>query len=520
MSLDQIFVYENYDQFISESIKNESSLSTKEEIEKLFGYKSYLKEIFSSNNDIIKNINIKENITLNNEEISLNEHEKDNISISPYKVNKYLLNKSKLKKIFLCIGYKYSLSSKFASEIFNDLVEIIYHLFSPMDNKKINVFLSQNLFFSMAKSIMSKTFQRKVHLKRYFFVAYLIIEQKIPLIILLGGTSGTGKSTISTNLAELLNISNVISTDHIRHIMRNFISKDECPILFSSSYDAWKCIKNSSNKEIIDNLCDDEKIIYGYKEQSNIVSSNLESVIESLIKSNESAIIEGVHIRTKTIFNLLSKYKYILPFFIYIGKRDLHKERFVVRSKNMTLVSSDNKYVKNLDNIRLIQSYILKCAETNLIPAIDNNNVDKGIGIIQQTILSSVREIIKNDQFYDGYSHCYINFFNVFKNIKNKVLSSKEALSILQIHHKIINDKIDNKKEANLSDGEDSKRKNSYIDENKYRGRTNKKSDLYLKQCEEKEVKRHSHFKKNRDDSQINWKRENSIDSLNEIEGD
>lgn len=64
----------------------------------------------------------------------------------------------------------------------------------------------------------------------------------LPIIIILGGTSGTGKSTLSSIIAEQLNIKNVISTDHIRHIMRNFISQQEQPVLFASTYDAWKSV--------------------------------------------------------------------------------------------------------------------------------------------------------------------------------------------------------------------------------------------------------------------------------------
>jgi len=41
----------------------------------------------------------------------------------------------------------------------------------------------------------------------------------------LGGCSGTGKSTVASLLAARLGISTVLSTDSIRHIMRNFMSK-------------------------------------------------------------------------------------------------------------------------------------------------------------------------------------------------------------------------------------------------------------------------------------------------------
>jgi 2-phosphoglycerate kinase len=48
------------------------------------------------------------------------------------------------------------------------------------------------------------------------------LEKKHPLIIMLGGTSGTGKSTVGSLLAVKFGIPTVLSTDSIRNIMRNF----------------------------------------------------------------------------------------------------------------------------------------------------------------------------------------------------------------------------------------------------------------------------------------------------------
>jgi 2-phosphoglycerate kinase len=63
------------------------------------------------------------------------------------------------------------------------------------------------------------------------------IESKRNIIILLAGTSGTGKSTLASLLGSRMGISTVLSTDTIRHIMRNFVSKEEDPILFASTYE-------------------------------------------------------------------------------------------------------------------------------------------------------------------------------------------------------------------------------------------------------------------------------------------
>jgi 2-phosphoglycerate kinase len=46
----------------------------------------------------------------------------------------------------------------------------------------------------------------------------------VPLLILIGGATGTGKSTVATEVAHRLGITRVTSTDFIRQTMRAFFS--------------------------------------------------------------------------------------------------------------------------------------------------------------------------------------------------------------------------------------------------------------------------------------------------------
>ena len=59
------------------------------------------------------------------------------------------------------------------------------------------------------------------------------------MIVLLAGTSGTGKSTLAALLAARLGITTVLSTDSVRHMLRSFHSKEECPLLWASTYQVW-----------------------------------------------------------------------------------------------------------------------------------------------------------------------------------------------------------------------------------------------------------------------------------------
>ena len=58
-----------------------------------------------------------------------------------------------------------------------------------------------------------------------------------PLVVLLGGVTGVGKSTVATQLANRLGITRVIATDQVRQVVRAFFSHDFMPAVHHSSFD-------------------------------------------------------------------------------------------------------------------------------------------------------------------------------------------------------------------------------------------------------------------------------------------
>ena len=56
-----------------------------------------------------------------------------------------------------------------------------------------------------------------------FMIASDLMQAKKSVIILLAGASGTGKSTLASLIARRFGIQTVLSTDSIRHVMRNFL---------------------------------------------------------------------------------------------------------------------------------------------------------------------------------------------------------------------------------------------------------------------------------------------------------
>ncbi|HOP09371.1 MAG TPA: ATP cone domain-containing protein, partial [Candidatus Methanofastidiosa archaeon] len=111
-------------------------------------------------------------------------------------------------------------------------------------------------------------------------------HEKIPIIILIGGTSGIGKSSVALELAHRLGIKQVIGTDTIREIMRNIIAPNIMPELHQSSYEAWKAISFKVKED---------KVVVGFREQARAVSAGINAAIERSLTEGISLVIEGVH---------------------------------------------------------------------------------------------------------------------------------------------------------------------------------------------------------------------------------
>ena len=111
---------------------------------------------------------------------------------------------------------------------------------------------------------------------------------KKPLIILIGGASGVGTSSMAFELANRLRLKNLISTDMIREVMRKIVSKELSPVIHKSSFDAYESIRTPSIRI--------DSVIEGFISHVDVVNVGIEAIIERSVKEGISTIIEGVHV--------------------------------------------------------------------------------------------------------------------------------------------------------------------------------------------------------------------------------
>ena len=218
-------------------------------------------------------------------------------------------------------------------------------------------------------------------LAKKYVVWKQIRRSKDPLIILIGGASGIGTSSISFEIANKLGIKNMLSTDMIREVMRKMVSKELCPTLFESSYTAEDALKTPAPPEF-------DKTLLGFKDHVETVNVGLNGVIERSIKEGISIVIEGVHIVPGFIDEDLLDRPNVYMFVLALTDEEIHKGRFYSRCRQLWARRPLKRYLKHFTSIRKTHDYIVGVAKKHDIPVIENISVSATIDEMVEYIIS------------------------------------------------------------------------------------------------------------------------------------
>jgi len=189
----------------------------------------------------------------------------------------------------------------------------------------------------------------------------------MPVIVLIGGTTGTGKSTIASEVAHRLGITRVTSSDFIRETMRAFFSYEEMPAIHSSSFEAGSTLDG-----------DDDPLIAGFVEQSRHVCVGVDAAMRRSLTEGWSMVLEGVHLVPGMVPASLEG-ALILHVVVEIANEDAHRMHFHVRDTATGGVRAMDKYLERIDDIRRIQSFLVDRAQREGVEVVENANVERAI---------------------------------------------------------------------------------------------------------------------------------------------
>ena len=196
-------------------------------------------------------------------------------------------------------------------------------------------------------------------------------EKYKPIIVLLAGVPGIGKSTLAVDLSKRLEITNIIGTDMVREILRQTISPALIPELHSSSYEAYKYLKPTLNPIL-------RQSIVGYEEQCRHVIVGVEAAIQSALYSRENTIIEGVHLAPNILKRSVLEELHVIMILFYLENKEEHLKRIHSRGSEVQQRGAE-RYLKAFQEIRDIQTYLVEEANKLEIPIIETSDSSKAV---------------------------------------------------------------------------------------------------------------------------------------------
>jgi 2-phosphoglycerate kinase len=207
----------------------------------------------------------------------------------------------------------------------------------------------------------------------------------IPLVVLIGGATGVGKSTIATQLAARLGIVRVVASDAIREVMRALFSKELMPTLHSSSFEADTALREPPLRE-------SERVVVGFREQTAAVSVGIEAMLDRAAMEGTNLIVEGAHI-VPGFVDLDSRRDRILavPVIIAVEDEDVHLSHFAARQTDVTARPA-TRYLHGLENIRRLQRYVKSQALSHGVPVIPNYNFDQALAAVTDLVMQRATE--------------------------------------------------------------------------------------------------------------------------------
>ena len=190
-----------------------------------------------------------------------------------------------------------------------------------------------------------------------------------PLVVLIGGTTGVGKSTLATMLAARLGITRVIATDVIRQVLRAFFTHEAMPTVHHSAFEAGG--------------------VGGYREQAEHVATGVAAIVERAANESKPVVVEGVHVVPGTLDGALRSRCVVAEALVVVPDPELHRGHFTHRRG----ARPPERYLRRFEDIRELQDHLAERAREEGVVVIENLNVDQTLSLLMQLVLDTVGRI-------------------------------------------------------------------------------------------------------------------------------
>jgi 2-phosphoglycerate kinase len=187
-----------------------------------------------------------------------------------------------------------------------------------------------------------------------------------PRLLVITGSSGVGKSTLSARAAASLGFSKSASTDTIREALRTQFDADELPALHRSSFE-------SAGSGVVED----------WHETVKVLSEGVAAVVRRASMKGSDLLLEGVHVIPDT--QILNDWRgaggIACGVVLYVEEGDRH-QRFIVRRERHNNRGLAH-YLDNLDRIREIQREMVSNGREAGWLVMDVSAQDDPVGMVE-----------------------------------------------------------------------------------------------------------------------------------------
>jgi 2-phosphoglycerate kinase len=175
----------------------------------------------------------------------------------------------------------------------------------------------------------------------------------------------------------------------MREIVRCYLPDKKIPTLSYSSFEAWRGL-NKDAKSTSD--VDDRDVIRGFLSQFGVVKHGLEATIRRAVKENYDLIIDGVHVLpSKLELDISLEQAIVIPIMLVVPNKKMLGKRLKRRAREQPERAS-SRYLKQLEKIWTLQSFLVTEAEDHETPLIFNADIEEALQELLLHISNTITE--------------------------------------------------------------------------------------------------------------------------------
>jgi 2-phosphoglycerate kinase len=211
-----------------------------------------------------------------------------------------------------------------------------------------------------------------------------------PLIILIGGATGSGKSTVASRIAYLFDIVRTQSTDMMREIIRCYLVPHVAPTLGFSSFDAWQGLPEID--PVRSQATTDSPIVSGFLAQFDTVKVALKATIERAVMERNDLIVDGVHVLPIGLdISAIRDKAVVAPLMLAVSTMERLDEQLKSRSREQPQRDAQHQR-QALERIWELQGFMAEQAKKADVPVITSWDLNE---TLEQIVDEIMRQIIR-----------------------------------------------------------------------------------------------------------------------------